>query len=368
MAQSDRPLSKYALADALNNDPEAICLVLDMLKATVRYQGHEAGFSVDIVWDGNHRVGYSYFLGSSGGPSDPSFENYRRLPREIVPALRALEFIAPSKYPNITGGFWQFTDKALAWYEQFGGPSDETVQRAIGRAIRDAGPGGLPLADLDTVATDLEVDRARVDEQLRDLIRLNLVAQRDGPPTLDLDTVAGPIWSLRQFGPLSDLPPDVFRPPSEVPLAEVPSLVRSRASLAQAAGGDGPYDVFLSYASEDDKDVAEPLAAALTEAGLRVWFAPITLKIGDSQRREIDRGIANSRVAVVILSRDYLKKGWTNHELNGIVLKDVAGEQQLLPIWHNITKQEVIDFSPHSPISWHERLPIGRSSKLQTRS
>ncbi|MBA7526389.1 hypothetical protein ES705_18551 [subsurface metagenome] len=41
-----------------------------------------------------------------------------------------------------------------------------------------------------------------------------------------------------------------------------------------------------------------------------------------------------------------LKKGWTNYELDGIITKAVSGEQIVLPIWHNITKKEVIDFSP----------------------
>jgi len=46
------------------------------------------------------------------------------------------------------------------------------------------------------------------------------------------------------------------------------------------------------------------------------------------------------------LSKDFIKKGWTNYELDGIITKVVTGEQVVLPIWHNITKQEVIDFSP----------------------
>ena len=44
--------------------------------------------------------------------------------------------------------------------------------------------------------------------------------------------------------------------------------------------------------------------------------------------------------------KDFIKKGWTNYELDGIITKVVTGEQIILPIWHNITKKEVIDFSP----------------------
>ncbi len=57
-------------------------------------------------------------------------------------------------------------------------------------------------------------------------------------------------------------------------------------------------------------------------------------------------GLAKSRFGVVVLSRAFFGKGWPNYELDGIVTKSVSGEQVLLPIWHDITKKEVIDYSP----------------------
>jgi phosphoribosylaminoimidazole carboxylase (NCAIR synthetase) len=41
-----------------------------------------------------------------------------------------------------------------------------------------------------------------------------------------------------------------------------------------------------------------------------------------------------------------MAKGWTNYELDGLVTRSVGGEQVLLPIWHNVTKKEIIDYSP----------------------
>jgi len=77
-----------------------------------------------------------------------------------------------------------------------------------------------------------------------------------------------------------------------------------------------------------------------------VWYDEFELRIGDSLRRKIDQGLANSRFGIVIISKDFIKKGWTQYELDGIITKAVSGEQIILPIWHNITKREVIDFSP----------------------
>ncbi|MPN40318.1 hypothetical protein SDC9_187854 [bioreactor metagenome] len=47
-----------------------------------------------------------------------------------------------------------------------------------------------------------------------------------------------------------------------------------------------------------------------------------------------------------MISKNFIKKGWTNYELDGIITKAVSGEQILLPIWHDITKKEVIEYSP----------------------
>lgn len=130
----------------------------------------------------------------------------------------------------------------------------------------------------------------------------------------------------------------------EAPLASVPSLVRDRPPHVESDTEN--YDVFISHASEDKDSVVRALALALTDHGLKVWYDEFTLRIGDSLRRKIDKGLAHSRVGLVVLSPAFVSKGWTNYELDGIVTRTVSGEQILLPIWHGITKQEVIDFSP----------------------
>jgi hypothetical protein len=130
----------------------------------------------------------------------------------------------------------------------------------------------------------------------------------------------------------------------EAPLSSIPSLVREQP--AQVVSGTEVFDVFISHASEDKDTIVRSLAGELVGLGLRVWYDEFTLRIGDSLRQKIDKGLAKSRVGLVVLSPSFVSKGWTNYELDGIVTLTVSGEQILLPIWHNITKQEVIDFSP----------------------
>lgn len=131
----------------------------------------------------------------------------------------------------------------------------------------------------------------------------------------------------------------------EAPLSSVPGLVRDNIP-PPAETGDQAYDVFISHASEDKDDIVRSLANALSAQNLKVWYDEFTLRIGDSLRQKIDRGLAGSRVGLVVLSPAFVSKGWTNYELDGIVMRSVSGEQILLPIWHNITKQQVVDFSP----------------------
>ncbi len=132
---------------------------------------------------------------------------------------------------------------------------------------------------------------------------------------------------------------------AQVPLSDVPSLVQRDVPPPVESGGR-THDVFISHASEDKDEIVRSLANALVSQGLSVWYDEFSLRIGDSLRQTIDRGLATSRVGLVVLSPSFINKGWTNYELDGIVTRAVSGEQILLPIWHNITKQQVVDFSP----------------------
>lgn len=124
----------------------------------------------------------------------------------------------------------------------------------------------------------------------------------------------------------------------------MPSLVRDQPPETDSSGE--VFDVFISHASEDKDELVRPLAKALKEEGLRVWYDEFELRIGSSLRRTIDRGIARSRFGVVVLSESFLEKGWPGYELDGLVTRAVSGEQVLLPIWHGVAKQQVMDYSP----------------------
>jgi dTDP-4-dehydrorhamnose 3,5-epimerase len=108
------------------------------------------------------------------------------------------------------------------------------------------------------------------------------------------------------------------------------------------------HDLFISHASEDKEAIARPLADAFRKRGWSVWYDEFELSIGDSLREGIDRGLANSRFGLVILSPYFFAKQWTRRELDGLTARETGDTDKkvILPIWHEVTKQDVADFSP----------------------
>lgn len=106
------------------------------------------------------------------------------------------------------------------------------------------------------------------------------------------------------------------------------------------------YDVFVSHASEDKESFVRPFADKLLAAGVTPFYDEMTLVWGDSLRRRIEEGLARSRFGVVVLSKNFFAKEWPQRELDGLVQLEMQGHARILPIWHEISKDEVTRFSP----------------------
>lgn len=126
------------------------------------------------------------------------------------------------------------------------------------------------------------------------------------------------------------------------------SALRStlKMSVKDKSAKDKSYDVFISYASEDKLTVARPLAANLVALGLRVWFDEFELHVGDSLRRSIDQGLIQSHFGVVIFSKNFFSKQWPQYELDALTAREIEERKVILPIWHDISKKQILQFSP----------------------
>lgn len=107
------------------------------------------------------------------------------------------------------------------------------------------------------------------------------------------------------------------------------------------------YDVFISHASEDKDDFVRLLANTLRSHHVEVWYDEFSLRPGDGLRKSIDHGLAQSRYGIVVLSPSFFGKAWPEWELNGIVARHLSGaDAVLLPVWHNVSKSVVEEYSP----------------------
>lgn len=109
---------------------------------------------------------------------------------------------------------------------------------------------------------------------------------------------------------------------------------------------DKKYDCFISHASEDKEDFVRPLVKELQKHGLEVWYDEFELRWGNSIRKTIDKGLSDSTCGIVVLSHNFFNKNWPQTELDALyTIKDSRGQDLIIPIWHNITKEEVTKYS-----------------------
>ena len=105
---------------------------------------------------------------------------------------------------------------------------------------------------------------------------------------------------------------------------------------------------FISHDSRDKDDVARKLAIGLQKMMCPVWYDEFSLKVGDNLRTSIEKGLKECKKCILIISPNFISNnGWTKKEFDSIFTREIIEEQELvLPIWYNVTKQQVYDYSP----------------------
>jgi hypothetical protein len=120
-------------------------------------------------------------------------------------------------------------------------------------------------------------------------------------------------------------------------------------SIRQSAdSGIKECDVFISHAWEDKEGFVDEFVNELELLGVKTWYDKQQISWGDSMRAKIDEGLAKSRFGVVIISPNYIADGkyWTKTELDGLFQLESVNGKTILPVWHNITKKDVMAYSP----------------------
>lgn len=127
--------------------------------------------------------------------------------------------------------------------------------------------------------------------------------------------------------------------------AQVQSLTPIRDSVEKRAFLTDLRDVFLCHAWDDRKGVAKDLHDQLESRGVSVWFSEKDVVLGAPLLREIDKGLAKSRVGIVLVTPAFLKRidgaGIAEKELSALLARDL-----LVPIVHDTTYDALRDVSP----------------------
>lgn len=174
------------------------------------------------------------------------------------------------------------------------------------------------------------------------MLVLRVVAPRTGSWYLTVDLMGLRTNSVRSS---VDVEPPVLPTARSAPLRSLGGIQHERPPVMPDDDGQ-TWDVFVSHASEDKAAVAEPLADELREFGLEAWLDKTELRIGDSLRRKIDYGLANGTFGVVVLSKSFFAKDWPQYELDSIIGMSVNGDQRMLPIWRESSRDEIARQSP----------------------
>jgi hypothetical protein len=185
--------------------------------------------------------------------------------------------------------------------------------------LREANLAGAMLLEANTSRADLSQailvgsiagDTLFVRLDLRSVIGLETVEHR-GPSTIGIDTL------YLSKGRI----PEVFLRGCGVP-DEITALAHEIARR-----GAPYYSCFISYSSQDDA-FARRLHTDLQAAGVRCWFAPEDLSIGDRIRDGIDRAVCLHDKLLLILSAASVASQWVEQEVESALEKERALEEQ----------------------------------------
>lgn len=127
--------------------------------------------------------------------------------------------------------------------------------------------------------------------------------------------------------------------------AEVRALEPIRRTVESRAPPPDPRDIFLCHAWDDRGGPAKELHDQLESRGVSVWFSEKDVALGTPLLREIDKGLAKSRVGVVLVTPALLRRlrgeGIADKELSALLARDL-----LVPIVHDTTYEDLREVSP----------------------
>ncbi|WP_270886032.1 toll/interleukin-1 receptor domain-containing protein [Pedococcus sp. 5OH_020] len=126
---------------------------------------------------------------------------------------------------------------------------------------------------------------------------------------------------------------------------EVAALDRYRSKVEAVGPRAESYDLFLCHAWDDRRESATELHNLLEAEDVSVWFSERDIVLGQPFMREIDKGLAKTRIGLVLITPAFLKRiesgGVSEKELSELLARDL-----LIPVAHGVTYDEIRSVSP----------------------
>lgn len=126
--------------------------------------------------------------------------------------------------------------------------------------------------------------------------------------------------------------------------AEVQELEPVRANVVKQVSLD-LRDIFLCHAWDDRQGAAKDLYDLLKVRGVKVWFSEEDIRLGVPFLREIDKGLARSRIGLVLVTPNFLKR-IRGESIADKELSVLLQQGQLVPIMHGTTFDALREVSP----------------------
>ncbi|RFZ81861.1 toll/interleukin-1 receptor domain-containing protein [Mucilaginibacter terrenus] len=127
--------------------------------------------------------------------------------------------------------------------------------------------------------------------------------------------------------------------------AEIRTLTPVRENVEIRSNMPDLRDIFLCHAWDDRQGAAKELHDLLESLGVRVWFSEKDVGLGVPLLRAIDKGLANSKVGIVLVTPALLrrlpKEGIADKELSALL-----ATERLVPVVHQTTYEALREISP----------------------
>jgi len=262
--------------------------------------------------------------------------DYLALIKQGVPAWNAWRAENPELEPNLTGAFLRRTNLAGVNFSRANLYSTNLRKCNLTDAdLSQAHMGGADLSGANLHHANLRGAHLNgVNLNRVDLSRATLSYARMGQTVLgdvDLSGVRG-LNSVRHDNPSSIGIDTLYRSGGKIPESFLRGAGLPDFMIQYAASLVGQvikyHSCFISFASADER-FARKLHDDLQMNGVRVWFAPEDLKIGDTIEDTIDAAIRTYDKLILVLSRNSIDRAWVRREFLQAVEKE---KQQSRPV------------------------------------